>query len=672
MKKPVDHRDLAVAGYVAPWSVRPGMAAAVHLSGEGPAVRVRVVSLIEDEAAPGFALDPPLPVLAPATLTIGSWLEATFSAPIAAADPWLAIEFRLEVPPAGRTLIGCPDRVLRFDADGRLALTAEAGERLVAAGAPAVGAWHVAELALGPMFAARLDERPLESVGDASRLPAADPVTAFRIGAPFDPTVTSLDVRIGRVLLRDGTDGPILHAWHPEPVGQPSALADRVGGGPALAVRNAPTFAVPSLRWDGASDAAMAPDQFDAVHLHADDLADAEWPVATTVAVPADAPSGVYAVEIETAAARERIPFFVVPAAPRAPIAILIPTFTYLAYADEALPPEVFPWVADDRGHRFARANGLVSLYDVHSDGSGVSLAGARRPLATLRDDYVYPLCGCGHLLPVDLRLLRFCRAQGIAVDLLTDHDLDEGGTARLAGYRGLVTGSHPEYWTATMLDAVAAFRADGGHLAYLGGNGFYWVTARQGDLIEVRRGDAGIRTWSDRPGESRLALTGEAGGLWRANGRPEHRLLGIGMAAMGFSGAQPYRRLPGSRDGRAAWIFEGVTEEMFGAEGTVLGGAAGYELDRVSAAWGSPTETIVLARADGFDAGYEADPTHRPNPGDDAPVAADMVLVPGADGSFVFSVGSVSWIGALPDPGADNAVGRITANVLRRMAGAA
>lgn len=671
MKKPVDHRDLAVAGYVAPWSVRPGASASVHLSGEGPAVRVRIVSLIEDQVAPGFALDPPLPDLMPATLTIGSWLEARVSAPIAVADPWLHVEFRLEAPPTGRTLIGCPDRVLRFDTDGRLVLAGDDGERLATAASLAVGAWHIADLALGPVVAARLDGRPLENV-DTPASPAADPVTTFRIGASFDPAVRSLDVRIGRVVLRNGPDGPILHAWHPEPVGQPSALADRVGDGPALAVRNAPTFAVPSPRWDGSSDAAMAPDQFDAVHLHADDLADAEWPVAATVTVPADAPSGVYAVEIETAAARERIPFFVVPPVPRAPIAILIPTFTYLAYADEALPPEVFPWVADDRGHRFTRANGLVSLYDVHSDGSGVSLASMWRPLATLRDDYVYPLCGCGHLLPVDLRLLRFCRVQGIAFDVLTDHDLDAGGPERLAGYRGLVTGSHPEYWTAAMLDAVAAHRAQGGSLAYLGGNGFYWVTARKGDLIEVRRGTAGIRTWSDRPGESRLALTGAAGGLWRANGRPEHRLLGIGMAAMGFSAAQPYRRLPGSRDHRVAWVFDGVADEVFGAAGTVLGGAAGYELDRVSPDWGSPTETIPLARAEGFDEGYEADPTHRPAPGDDVAVAADMVLVPGADGGFVFSVGSVSWIGALPDAGGDNAVGRITTNVLRRMAGAA
>ena len=45
------------------------------------------------------------------------------------------------------------------------------------------------------------------------------------------------------------------------------------------------------------------------------------------------------------------------------------------------------------------------------------------------------------------------------------------------------------------MLDALDAYVGDGGNLAYLGGNGFYWVTTvAEGapHLLEVRRGRAG------------------------------------------------------------------------------------------------------------------------------------------------------------------------------------
>ena len=61
---------------------------------------------------------------------------------------------------------------------------------------------------------------------------------------------------------------------------------------------------------------------------------------------------------------------------------------------------------------------------------------------------------------------------------MITDEDLHVQGLDRLAGYRVVITGSHPEYWSAAMLDALEAYLADGGRLMYLGGNGFYWVTA--------------------------------------------------------------------------------------------------------------------------------------------------------------------------------------------------
>jgi N,N-dimethylformamidase len=415
-------------------------------------------------------------------------------------------------------------------------------------------------------------------------------------------------------------------------------------------------------------DPRLAPEHYDAVALHDDDLADAGWPQTHRVAVPDDARSGVYAIEIATREETTRWPFFVTPKQRQADLIFLAPTFTYLAYADERLPQARFPWLCDDAGHRFAQANALTSLYDTHNDGSGVSLASFRRPLATLRDDYLYPLCGAPHLLPVDLHLLRFLHRHDVRVDILTDADLHRGGPARLAGYRGLVTGSHPEYWTAALRAALHGFREAGGHIAYLGGNGGYWVTAFEDDTIEVRRGLSGIRTWSSPPGEAHLAMTGEPGGLWRHRGQAEHRLLGVGLQAMGFTQAQPFRRTRDSYSPDLAWLFDGVGDAPIGTEGLVLGGAAGYEIDARSARWQSPDDARLLAVAEGFDQGYIADGDATED-GLPAPARGEMVLLQSRTGGMVFAASSVSWCGALPQSSMMNAVGRITLNLLRRMA---
>jgi len=422
-----------------------------------------------------------------------------------------------------------------------------------------------------------------------------------------------------------------------------------------------------SPRWDGSAlDPRLRPEHYDAIALHDDDLAEAGWPETHRVAVPHSAESGVYALEVATTTETTRWPFFVTPRRRQADLVFLAPTFTYLAYADERLPPELFPWLCDDAGHRFARANRLTSLYDTHDDRSGVSLASFHRPLATLRDNYLYPLCGAPHLFPVDLHLLRFLQAQDVRVDILTDADLHRGGAARLAGYRGLVTGSHPEYWTSAMRDALSGYRDAGGHIAYLGGNGGYWVTAFDGDTIEVRRGLSGIRTWNSEPGETHLAMTGEPGGLWRHRGRAEHALLGVGLQSMGFSRAQPFRRTPDSYAADLAWLFEGVGDEPIGDSGLVLGGAAGYEIDARSLRWKTPAQSRLLAIAEGFDEGYVID-SDATEDGLPAPARAEMVLTESASGSMVFAASSVSWCGALPQAGTMNAAGRITRNLLRR-----
>ncbi len=443
----------------------------------------------------------------------------------------------------------------------------------------------------------------------------------------------------------------------------------------AMSVVNLPTFCVRSPRWDGSSfDPRLVPDHYDAIHCHDTDMGAVDWPASHQLRAPTGAQPGLYAVEVEAGGRVERVPFCLRGRHAQAPLLFLVPTATYLAYANEVLPQHLFPWVGSDRGHEFAQHNGLRSLYDFHSDLSGVSITSCRKPMPTLREDYAYPLCGCPHNLPVDLRLLRFCQAHGIAYDVLTDHDLHEEGYEALRPYRAVMTGSHPEYMSVEMEASLRRFAGEGGHLLYLGGNGFAATVAFLSDLMELRRGpmEAG-RTWDGPVSEQALALTNEPGGFLRNRGRGEFSLVGGAISLMGFDGARPSRRTEASRRPDCAWIFDGVAGDVFGDSGTVLGGAAGYEVDATDPHLGTHPDTVVLARADDFPAGYLHDPTRWHAGGEPEARgrrAAEMTLRHLPGGGMIFSASSVAWCGALPSAGEMNGVGRITLNLLSRSTG--
>ena len=80
-----------------------------------------------------------------------------------------------------------------------------------------------------------------------------------------------------------------------------------------------------------------------------------------------------------------------------------------------------------------------------------------------------------------DLHLIEWLETKRFRYDVITDEDLHRDGEALLSPYKVVLTGSHPEYWTTPMMDALEAYLTSGGRLMYLGGNGFYWVTDRLG-----------------------------------------------------------------------------------------------------------------------------------------------------------------------------------------------
>ncbi|MEM1306813.1 MAG: N,N-dimethylformamidase beta subunit family domain-containing protein, partial [Pseudomonadota bacterium] len=121
-----------------------------------------------------------------------------------------------------------------------------------------------------------------------------------------------------------------------------------------------------------------------------------------------------------------------------------------------------------------------LSTYNTHTDGAGISIASWHRPMLNLRLGfltYPYPdirASGLRHY-PTDTHLTMWLEAKGFAYDIITDWELHHEGRDLLAAYQVVLTGTHPEYHTREMLDALQDYRDGGGRFCYFGGNGFYW-----------------------------------------------------------------------------------------------------------------------------------------------------------------------------------------------------
>jgi len=462
---------------------------------------------------------------------------------------------------------------------------------------------------------------------------------------------------------------------------------------------NSPARAMTGAWWDGSEMCFRhAPAQYGAIHFHADDLDDCRWPTCFTWTVPEDTRSGVYALVLSAGEDEDNVPFHVVPAKGRrgADIAVLASTFTYTVYGNHARPEweldadwrrawqrQSQEWSGYAHNPAEHREYGL-STYNVHGDGSGISIASWHRPMLNVRVGYItYPYSnvrgsGLRHF-PADSHLIAWLEAKGLAYDVITDQELHDEGFDLIKDYRLVTTGSHPEYHTRRTLDALTAYRDHGGRFCYLGGNGFYWKVAlspEQEGVIEIRRGEGGIRAWAAEPGEYYNQFDGEYGGLWRRNGRPPQHLCGVGFTAQGnFSGSY-YRRRIEAGDPRVAWMFEGMDGERFGDHGLSAHGAAGFELDRTDKRLGTPAHAIVVASSENHppDTPWVLVPeemlTHITTwPGQPASdlIRADMTFFETPGGGAVFSTGSITFCGSLLTNGADNDVSRLLENVFRR-----
>jgi len=537
-------------------------------------------------------------------------------------------------------------------------------------------------------------------------LPAAPLVLAARTGETPDQFEGFFNGKLETPQLWAGPDGQtLLGAWdfsHGIPTDR---LQDISGNGRHGRTWQLPTRGTTGHNWTGKIRAwTQDPSQYGAIHFHDDDLQDAGWDDDFAWQVPSDLPSGVYAARLRSKDDEDHIPFVVRPHADadaRPPHAegvapapgrsatsrsgrllFIVPTASYLAYANEHMALDYafaervhdhVPVLGPNELHVAAHRELGNSLYDMHSDGSPVYRSSRRRPILNMRpkvQSWLGGGVGSGlWQLNADTHLLGWLAQENIPYDCVTDEDLDIEGTASLAGYGCVMTGSHPEYWSTRMRDALDGYRDTGGRIMYMGGNGLYWRIAYDpagSGTIEVRRGENG-----SAPGDSFHAFSGELGGLWRRIGRPPQEAVGVGFIGQGFDVCSYYRRLPDSRDKRAAFIFDGVDDEIIGDFGLIGGGAAGIELDRADFREGTPPHALVLARSEGHSNNYLTSldmlPINCLGTELAAPIHADLVFFETASGGAVFSTGSIAWAGSLSHDGYRNNVARITGNVLRR-----
>ena len=462
--------------------------------------------------------------------------------------------------------------------------------------------------------------------------------------------------------------------------------------GPAAAharLVNLPTRAMTGATWTGAAhDWKAAPEQYGAVHFHADDQGDLGWAESFALEIPEDWPSGFYSACIRNANGEDHIPFFVRPRKPTTELVFLVPTFTYQVYGAFVRPgrgaeihERASSWGALRETPDMSPEFGL-SAYNLHADGSGVAITSMHRPMLDTRPRQMALMdpspdgSGTGRIC-ADSYIIHWLHGLGLQPDIITDHDLHAEGAALLAPYRVVIAGQHPEYYSERMMQAVDDYLGAGGRLIYLGGNGFYWraePSEAEPSAIEIRRAEGGIRVWATDPGESYHAFGGGYGGLWRRIGRPAHALVGNGFSVQGRHLGFPYRFTDAIRDPRVGFMAAGLDAapgEQFGDAGYMGGGAAGFELDSADFRLGTPPHALVVAK------GVVIHPDYGPVNEDMLVIrhprkqedwsCADMVFFETPASGAVFSVGSMTYAGSLPVANGETMLGRLTANVVRR-----
>lgn len=354
-------------------------------------------------------------------------------------------------------------------------------------------------------------------------------------------------------------------------------------------------------------------------------------------------------------------PWIVAPAKPTAPIAVLASTNTWLAYNNfggrsnyinaNRLPDEPVVNARQDQ-IRYNKA-GSFNVWGFQDD-EYLPLSFERPEPGNIvreHEEVTDPITGrlpCG-MAPAEWRLLGWLEREGFAYDYYSEGQLHDG-TVDLDAYKILIISVHPEYWSRQMYQKVKDWVFNrGGKLMYLGGNGLNCeVEFLDGDRLRFKTflqpTSGGALGMPDPKNpdvylESRMHRTLES----------EANLLGVVCTETGIMTAAPYKVIKDDH-----WVFAGTglkNGDLFGENSLqerIHGGASGHETDKMSKS--SPSGTVLLAKGTNIDDG-----------------GAEIVYYETKSRGAVFSVGSITYVPCLL---VDDAISRITANVITRFLG--
>jgi N,N-dimethylformamidase len=318
------------------------------------------------------------------------------------------------------------------------------------------------------------------------------------------------------------------------------------------------------------------------------------WATDFTVPTTSSWLSGIYSAQLLSSYGNEHdVVFIVRPSTPTNKIAVVVPTNTYHAYNT---------WGGHDQ-YTAGQATGQRT----------VSLL---RPSVTT---LINPTGYINHTLYSDLLLYSWMTANNIAFDVYTDADVDANTGNWMSSYKGIVLGSHPEYWTQTARQNVINYLAAGGRVIATGGNSLYEeVSYTSNGSAVVFRTTSGDRN------------------LFEDLGLFESDVIGLEYNAATYMDFYPYQVQTDHAFLNGTGLTVGGT---FGASGYNVA-ASGWEVD-----WAVEGITGQIVIAQGTN----------PNGG------GSMCYVPMANNGWVFTTGSISFNGSISG---DPDIQRILTNV--------
>ena len=401
------------------------------------------------------------------------------------------------------------------------------------------------------------------------------------------------------------------------------------------------------------------------LRLASDELYDARWKVNHRFRIPEASKSGVYAgrfdFEIDGKPMRYFTTFIVrrPESRPKAPLAVLMSTNTWLAYNSAPFP------INHGQAMTMMGTGGLATThpdaatysgYRDHRYGQPTYKIGLNLPWPAACPNKTYINQSYSHLMRGERFLHLWLDQNGYDYDVITDRDLDRNPEL-LSGYEAVVINGHSEYWSARAYNGLDAYLSGGGDALVLSGNTMFWRVSfdESDEVMEVRK-------YGTKIGGRKLAQIGELyhshdfkrGSLMRFCGYPAWKV--VGLTCIGWGGAfKPYQVNQPNH-----FLFN--TPNRVGLkEGDTFGfinsktGAVGHEFDvRLSTLQRATADPAIkqLAEPEGIVTVASSDDAravidynaegHKPRTGKDKTIA-EIIYWERPQGGRVFHTGSIA-----------------------------